>query len=88
MLRQIGAEDREIDRSLLRQQMVLFLMPLVLAGIHTIFGLRFSQLILEQMGTGIQTVSLLITILILLLIYGIYFFITYRSSRKIIKETV
>lgn len=88
MLRQIGAEDKEIDRSLLRQQMVLFLMPLVLAGIHTIFGLRFSQLILEQMGTGIQTVSLLITILILLLIYGIYFFITYRSSRKIIKETV
>ena len=88
VLRQIGAEDKEIDRSLLRQQMVLFLMPLVLAGIHTIFGLRFSQLILEQMGTGIQTVSLLITILILLLIYGIYFFITYRSSRKIIKETV
>ena len=85
MLRQLGAEDREIDRSLLRQQLVLFLAPLALAGIHTIFGLRFSQLILQQLGTGIQTISLIITLLILSVIYGLYFLVTYRSSRRIIR---
>jgi putative ABC transport system permease protein len=70
MLRKIGAEERDLNGSLLVQTGIFFLLPLVLACIHSVFGLHFFADILETIGTQQVATSMLSTLLIVLLIYG------------------
>lgn len=85
MLRKIGVEESEISKSLFRQTGIFFLMPLLLACVHSIFGMKFSMFILEIFGTGKLIESVASTSIIILLIYGIYFFVTYFCSKGIIR---
>ena len=84
MLRQLGAEEKEITGSLWKQQALLFLLPLVLAVIHSIFGMRFTEMILRAIGVGNTASSMILTAVILIIIYAGYFFVTFFSSKKII----
>lgn len=85
MLRKIGVEESDISKSLFRQTGIFFLMPLLLACVHSIFGMKFSMFILEVFGTGKLIESVVSTSIIILLIYGIYFFVTYFCSKGIIR---
>lgn len=85
MLRKIGVEESDISKSLFRQTGIFFLMPLLLAYVHSIFGMKFSMFILEVFGTGKLIESVVSTSIIILLIYGIYFFVTYFCSKGIIR---
>ena len=62
------------------------MLPLSLAIIHTIFGLKFCTWILNSMGVKDILDGSVITFAFLILIYGIYFIITYMCSKNIIKE--
>ena len=86
MLRKIGAEERDISMSLFRQTGIFFLLPLLLACIHSVFGMKFSLSILELFGTEKLMESVIITSVMILLIYGGYFIITYLCSKSIIRE--
>ena len=86
ILRKIGAEEKEIYRSLFRQTGIFFLLPLLLAVIHSVFGMKFSINMLDVFGTSGLEKSILSTSAIILLIYGGYFVITYLRSKSIIKE--
>lgn len=86
MLRRIGVEERDLSRSLFRQTGLLFLLPLLLAGVHSIFGVQFTLTVLETFGREQMLRSMLVTILILALIYGGYFLVTCLGSRSIIRE--
>ena len=88
MLRKIGAEERDISKSLFRQTGIFFLLPLLLAGIHSVFGMKFSLSILELFGTEKLVESVIITLAMIILIYGGYFLITYFCSKSIIREKV
>ena len=85
MLRKIGAEESDISKSLFAQTGIFFLLPLLLASIHSIFGMKFSIIILEVFGTTKLTESIFSTCIIILLIYGGYFLLTYFCSKNIIK---
>ena len=85
MLRKIGVEESDISKSLFAQTGIFFLLPLLLASIHSIFGMKFSVIILEVFGTTKLTESIFSTCIIILLIYGGYFLITYFCSKNIIK---
>lgn len=88
ILRKIGTDERMINRALLKQIAVFFMFPLALAGIHSYFGIRFCAYLLDDMGKNhIQMLeSVGITALILVVIYGGYFLLTYLCSKEIIKE--
>ena len=86
ILRNIGADETEIRKSLYREAGVFFLFPLVLACIHSFFGMKFAVNVLEIFGTEKMWSSIGSTVLILLVIYGGYFLITCYSSEQIIKE--
>ena len=86
MLRQLGAEEKSLSLSLLKQQGILFLLPLILAIIHSIFGLRFTALLLNQLGVSHTIGSMLLTAVVLLVIYAGYFLVTYLSSKRVIRE--
>lgn len=86
MLRKIGVEEADISRSLRRQTGLFFLLPLTLACIHSVFGMKFASFFLELFGTEKIGVSVLLTVVIILVIYGGYFLITYFCSKGIIRE--
>lgn len=86
ILRQIGAEEKEINKALFKQTLIFFMLPLSLAIIHTIFGLKFCTWILNSMGVNDILDGSVITFAFLILIYGIYFVITYMCGNNIIKE--
>ncbi len=86
MLRKIGVEENDISKSLRRQTGLFFLLPLTLAGIHSIFGMKFAGYFLEMFGTEKIGISIAFTVGIILVIYGGYFLITYFSSKGIIRE--
>ena len=85
-LRQIGADEKDINKALFKQTLLFFMMPLALAIVHTLFGLKFCVSILKTLGIDNMLNGSIITFLFLIAIYGIYFIITYLCSRNIIKE--
>ena len=88
ILRQIGADEKGINKALFMQTFIFFMMPLSIAVIHTIFGLKFCEWILKSLGiTSILNGSYM-TFIFLILIYGIYFIITYLCSKNIIRERI
>ena len=88
ILRQIGADEKEINKALFMQTFIFFMMPLSIAVIHTIFGLKFCEWILKSLGiTSILNGSYM-TFIFLILIYGIHFIITYLCSKNIIRERI
>lgn len=85
MLRKLGVDEKMINKALFRQIGIFFLVPLLLAVVHSIFGMKFSMFLLEVFGTVGLGVSIATTAVILLFIYGGYFLITYWCSKNIIK---
>ena len=86
MLAKLGAETKDIFGSLLAQTGIFFLLPLLLAVIHSVFGMKFSVYVMQAFGTEKVGESVAVTSLILLLIYGGYFLVTYLGGKNIIKE--
>ena len=86
MLRKIGTDEKMIFQALFRQIGVFFLFPLIFAIIHSIFGIQFCNYILETFGNENLLLSILMTAIVLIVIYGGYFWITYVCSKQIIKE--
>lgn len=88
VLRKIGTDDSLINKALFRQIGIFFMLPLMLAIIHSIFGIKFAVKILEVFGTDELLPSIIVTSIFLLIIYGGYFLITYFCSKNIIKEKI
>ena len=86
MLRKIGTDDKMINKALFNQIAVFFLFPLLLAIIHSIFGIEFANYILKTIGTESLLSSIILTAVFLVVIYGGYFLVTYYCSKTIIKE--
>ena len=86
MLRKIGADEKLIHHALLKQIAIFFSFPLILAIIHSIFGLEFCKYILMTFGDEEMVKSISMTAIFLVIIYGGYFLITYYCSKNIIKD--
>ena len=86
ILRKIGASNKLLNAALFWQIFIFFLFPLLIAILHSIFGLKFCSYILSSIGGTDITGSLPWVTLILGAIYGGYFVITYLCSRNIIRE--
>lgn len=88
-LRKIGAPEKDISKSLFRQTALFFAIPLILAYIHSIFGIKFAMnYVLQIFGTDTDGMAKSIagSGIIILLIYGGYFLITYLCSKSIVKN--
>lgn len=87
MLRKIGAPEKDISKSLFRQTALFFAIPLILAYIHSIFGIKFAMnYVLQIFGIDGMAKSVTGSGIIILLIYGGYFLITYLCSKSIVKN--
>ena len=86
ILRRIGVEEKDLNKALFRQIGIFFMFPLVLAIIHSAFGIMFCNSILKSMGVAFDLKSVIITSIFIIIIYGGYFLVTYLCSKNIIKE--
>lgn len=86
MLRKIGTSEKMLTSALFWQIAIFFAFPLLVAIIHSIFGIKFCSFILEGFG-GMDLIGAITTTAgILILIYGGYFLITFLCSKNIIRE--
>ena len=86
MLRRIGVDDKKLNKALFTQIFIFFMFPLVIAIIHSIFGIMCANTIMESMSVTSNMTSILTTALLIVVIYGGYFIVTYTTSKRIINE--
>lgn len=87
ILRKIGADEKMINRALFRQIGIFFAMPMILAIIHSIFGIQFVLSMMAGLASTKDLLpSVITTTIIIGIIYGLYFLATYIGSKNIIKE--
>ncbi len=87
ILRKIGCDEKMINKALFRQIAIFFGLPLILAIIHSIFGIQFAMTMMEGLAKSEDLLpSIIITVIIIGAIYGAYFIATYLGSKNIIKE--
>ena len=73
LLKKVGVDEKIINKSLLTQIGIYFMMPLSIALVHSI------------VGDGSMMKYILITLLVLVIVYGGYFMATYNGAKKIIR---
>ena len=87
ILRKIGCDEKMINQALFRQIFIFFMLPLVLAIIHSIFGIKFILSMMASLASEEELLpSVIVTTVIIGVIYGLYFLATYLGSKNIIKE--
>ena len=87
ILRKIGCDEKMINRALFRQIGIFFALPLILAIIHSIFGIQFVLSMMAGLANAEDLLpSIIITVCVIGAIYGTYFLATYLGSKNIIKE--
>lgn len=86
ILRKIGTDEKMINKALWRQVGTFYFIPLGLAIIHSIFGMKVASVVLATFGKQDLMSSIIMTAIFLVAIYGGYFIATYLGSKNIIKN--
>lgn len=86
LLRKIGASEANVNKTIFWQIGVFFMVPLLLASVFSLYGIRKLAAIVEDFMNIPVTSNLFFTSALLVLVYGGYFLITYKFSKRIIKE--
>lgn len=84
LLQKIGTEKRMLNRALFWQIFIYFMVPLVLALVHSYVGITVSNEMIAMYGNMDITQNILFAAAVILLIYGGYFIATYLGSKNII----
>ena len=87
MLRRLGADDGLIARSASQQVALAFLMPLGLALIHSMAGMKAANDIIATAGEVDSVGSSLATAAVLILVYGGYFLATALACRRMARQS-
>ena len=85
LLRKIGVDEEMINRSILVQIAIYFMIPLSLAIVHSIVGLKISSDIVSVFGDGYIMNYIIVTMIIMIIIYGGYFIAAYNGAKKMLK---
>ncbi len=86
ILRRLGAEEALVARSATQQVALAFLLPLGLALIHSVVGMKAANDIISIVGRVDSVQSTVVTTLVLLVVYGGYFLATALACRRIAKR--
>ena len=87
VLRKLGVDEKIINKALFKQIGLFFVFPLILAIIHSIFGIQFVMTLMSVLASSEELLpSIIATVGVMGVIYGLYFLATYMGSKNIIKE--
>jgi len=86
LLKEIGVDQKMINKAIFTQVGVYFMLPLSLAIVNSIVGLKISSTIVGVFGNASIMPNIIITAIIFVIIYGGYFLATYLGAKKNIDE--
>ncbi|NFE66703.1 ABC transporter permease [Clostridium sporogenes] len=88
-LKRIGANKKMIDKTIFIQTLAYFSLPVILALIHSMVVIKIiNDLTSMIINTANFRSSILITILIFVIVYLGYFYITYAGYKNIVKSKI
>ncbi|MDO5780799.1 MAG: FtsX-like permease family protein, partial [Clostridium sp.] len=82
-LKKIGATEKMINKTIFAQTVIYFVMPLGLAIVSSIVGIRVVNKFLSMYGNTNIVPTALLTLAILVIVYGGYFYVTYTGYKSI-----
>ncbi len=86
LLRKLGSDRKMINKALFVQIGTYFIMPLLLAIIHSIVGLKVSNKIVQLNGGDDMVGNIIFTAIFICVIYGLYFITTFMGAKNIINK--
>ena len=85
ILRKLGCEERKIRGVVWKQNSMFFGLPVLIAGIHSIFGIQVCNQLLSIYGKQSILPGLTAAVILVLFFYGGYFLIAQLCSLRIIR---
>ena len=86
ILRRLGAEEKQVKKSATQQVALAFLLPLALAVVHSVVGMKAANDIISAVGKVDSAASSAVTAGVLLVVYGGYFLATALACRRMAKN--
>ena len=74
-----------LRKALFAQIGVYFTLPLVVAIIHSIFGMKFAEFAMSAFLNGSPFWGICVTAALMAVLYGGYMLATYRTSKRIVE---
>ena len=88
VLKRIGANKKMIDKTIFIQSLIYFSLPVILALIHSIIGIAVVNNYISNFTQIDIRFSVLMTTIIFSIIYVGYFYTTYLSYKRIVKNNI
>lgn len=86
-LKKIGATEKMINKTIFTQTVIYFAMPLILAIVSSIVGISVVNKFIALYGKPNIGPTALLTLGILVIVYGGYFYVTYPGYKSIVKNS-
>ncbi|MGU8570410.1 FtsX-like permease family protein [Clostridium perfringens] len=87
-LRRIGVSQKMINKSIFTQVSIYFALPLVVALVHSVVAIKVVNGFLTMFNRPDIGVSSLVTALIMVIVYGGYFYATYTGYKSTVKNAL
>lgn len=84
ILKKIGSDTKMLRKALFGQVAVYFALPLLVACIHSVIGLRFAEFTLTTIMNEGVIWGACVTAIVMIILYGGYMLATYKGSKKIV----
>lgn len=84
ILQKVGADDKLVKKTLLKQVAIYFMLPLALACVHSVIGIKVANDAIRELGRINVLGNIIVTAIMITVIYGSYFLATYFSCKRII----
>lgn len=86
ILQRLGCDQKQICRGLRKQNGMVFLLPVILAAVHSVFGIQVCMEMLSIYETKGTAPALVLTMILIGMIYGGYHLVSQFGCEKIVRE--
>lgn len=86
VLRKLGVSTEMINKSIFIQVLLYFVLPIGLALVHSIFGIKVANELVKVFGDYDIVGTNIFTIVAILIVYGIYFIATYNGYKRTVNN--
>lgn len=87
ILQKVGLSHEEVKKTIHSQILIVFFMPLVMAGIHILFAFNMIYRMFEMFGMTNKLLFMEITAGVFV-IFSIFYFITYQCTAKVYYQII
>lgn len=86
IFQKLGCDQKQICRGLRKQNGMVFLLPVILAAVHSVFGIQVCMEMLSIYETKGTAPALVLTMILIGMIYGGYYLVSQFGCEKIVRE--